>query len=118
MTHPEISAAPRRVAHRHVIVTLPSEIDLLNAPAVSDSLLAVLNHEAAGVIADMTCTRFCDAAGCRVVGQASRRARLLSVSVQAVIADPSVRKVFRLTGADQVVSVCATLDEALRCDVD
>ena len=66
MTHPEISAPPRRVAHGHVIVRLPSEIDFLNAPAVSDSLLAVLNYGAAGVIADMTCTRFCDAAGCRV----------------------------------------------------
>ena len=67
----------------------------------------MLNRGAAGVIADMTRTRFCDAAGCRAVARASSRARLLGSSVQAVIANPFVRKVFELTGADQFVCVCS-----------
>jgi anti-anti-sigma regulatory factor len=72
---------------------------------------AGLNRGAAGVIADMTRTRCCDAAGCRALARAGRRAQLLRTRARAVIPHPAVRKVLRLTGADQLISVCATWDE-------
>jgi anti-sigma B factor antagonist len=116
MAYPEISTQPGQVPDGHVVVALPDEIDPLNASEVSNLLLTVLNRGAAGVIVDMTRTRFCDAAGCRAVARAGRRAQLLGTWARAVIPHPAVRKVFRLTDADQFISVFATLGDAVPGD--
>jgi anti-sigma B factor antagonist len=113
---PLLAADVPQLAVRHLpgrIVALPDEIDLLNASEVGDLLLTVLNRGAAGVIADMTGTRFCDAAGCQAVARAGRRAQLLETWARAVIPHPAVRKTFRLTDADQLISVFATLGDAV-----
>lgn len=110
---PGISPLPGQAPAGYVIVALPGEVDLLNVSAVSDLLLTAVNGGAAGVIADMTRTRFCDVPGCAAVARAGRRARLLGSWVQAVVPDPFVRKVLRLTSADQAVPVCVTWDDAL-----
>jgi anti-anti-sigma factor len=113
MAYREIPSPHGQVPDGCVIVTLPDEIDLFSASAVSDMLLTVLNRGAAGVIADMSSTRFCDAAGCRAVTRANRRAQLLGTWVRAVIPGPAVRKVFRLMGADRLIPVFDTLNDAL-----
>ncbi len=113
MAYREIRAPRGQPADDHVIMELPGEVDLLNAADVSDMLLAALHRGAAGVIADMSRTRFCDVAGCRAVTRASRRAQLLGTWARAVVPSPAVRRVFRLTGADQLIPVCTTLDDAL-----
>lgn len=94
------------------VATLPAEIDIANAPGVTDVLLAVLNS-AAGVIADVSRTRFCDAADVRAVVRASARAHSLGTWLRVVIGQPGVRKVFALTGADTVVRVYPTLAAAV-----
>lgn len=95
------------------VVTLPAEIDLVNAPDVSDVLLAVLSNGTAGVVADASVTRFCDAAGVRAVVHAGARASSPGTWVRVVICHPGVRKVFALTGADQLVRVYPTLAAAI-----
>ena len=112
MTYPETSVPPGQLPDGCVVVALPDEIDLLNASAVTDLLLTVLNRGASGLIVDMTGTSFCDAAGCRAVIRASGRAKLLGTWIRAVVPAPCVRKVFTLLGADQLVPVCASLDDA------
>jgi anti-anti-sigma factor len=113
MAYKEMSAPRGRLADGYVVVKLPGEIDLLNAAEVSDMLLAAVSRAAAGVIADMSRTRFCDVAGCRAVTRAGHRAQRVGTWTRAVIPSPAVRRVFRLTGADQVIAVCATMDDAL-----
>jgi anti-anti-sigma factor len=117
MDHPETPAPPffplpAQTSDRHLIVPLPGEIDLLNAVAVRDALLSAITRGASTVIADMTRTRFCDAAGCRAVTDAGDRARQLGTRLRAVVSDPAVRRVFRLTGADELVEVSLTVDGA------
>lgn len=113
MAYRQIPAQLGQLADGYVIVELPGEVDLLNASGVSDMLLAALHRGAAGVVADMSRTRFCDAAGCRAVTRANRRAQLLGTWARAVIPSPAVRRVFQLTGADQLIPVWTTLDDAL-----
>ena len=45
------------------VVTLPAEIDVTNADATREELLAVLNQGAAMLVADMSKTVFCDSSG-------------------------------------------------------
>ncbi len=81
-------------------MSLPGEIDAVNADMVTDTLLTVLNRTGTSVIADMTGTSFCDAAGLRAMVRAHIRARSLGTELRIVVAHPSVRRVFQLTGAD------------------
>jgi anti-anti-sigma factor len=57
------------------IAALPTEIDIVNAAAVSDALLALLDQGASGLVVDMTGTRFCDVAGVRAIVRAHRHAQ-------------------------------------------
>ncbi len=82
---------------------LPGEIDAVNAAAVTDTLLAVLNRTGASVIADMTGTTFCGAAGIRAIVRAHIRARALGTELRVVITHPAIRRAFQLTGADGLV---------------
>ena len=45
------------------VVTLPAEIDVTNAEAIREELLAVLNQGAVLLVADMSRTAFCDSSG-------------------------------------------------------
>jgi anti-sigma B factor antagonist len=104
---------PVRYVDGWAVVALPEEIDLTNAGTVEDTLLALLDGGGAGVVADMTGTRFCGAAGVRAVLRAQHRAQSLDARLGVVISWPAVLKVFRITGTDRLVRICPTVNEAL-----
>jgi anti-anti-sigma factor len=117
MALPELPAPPpvpllAQASDRYLIVSLPEEIDLLNALAVRDALLSALAQGTSTVIADMTRTRFCDAAGCHALTDAGARARQLGTRLRAIVPDPVVRRIFRLTRTDDLVEVSLTFDDA------
>lgn len=104
---------PVRFMEGCAVVSLPCEVDYGNADMVRRVLQAVLNKGVAGVVADMTATRFCDAAGVRAVVRAHNRAEGLGCWVRVVISHSGVRKPFVLTGADSLVRIYASLNHAL-----
>jgi anti-anti-sigma factor len=104
---------PVRYLSGCAVVTLPPEIDLVNVPDVTDTLLAVLDRGAGEVVADMTATVFCDAAAARALVRVSGQAEALGSRLRAVITHPGPRKVFALTGADSLVPVFPDLAAAL-----
>jgi anti-anti-sigma factor len=85
------------------IAVLPTEIDIANAAAVSDTLLALLDQGASGLVVDMTGTRFCDVAGVRAIVRAHCHARSVGGWVRVVAPDHRVRKIFAVTGAEDMV---------------
>lgn len=96
------------------VVELPEEVDLSNAPGLGDDLVAVLDSGVPGVIVDMTATHFCDSTGINAVVRAYNRARVLGSWVRIVAPHPHVRKVFAITGIDQLVAVYPSMTAARR----
>lgn len=94
------------------VVRLPDEMDLTNADKVDHVLTGVLSMDG-GIIADMTATTFCDAAGVRAVLRARDRAEQRGYWLRAVIPNRGVRRVFALTGADSQVRIYPSIDQAL-----
>lgn len=92
---------------------MPEEIDAVNADMVTDTLLTVLNRTGTSVVADMTGTTFCDAAGIRAIIRAHIRARSLDTGLRVVLASPVVRRIFRLTRVDELVRIYPALGMAL-----
>jgi anti-sigma B factor antagonist len=123
MAAPEIPvpppvSLPAQTRSGYDVVPLPEEIDLLNAAAVQASLVTALAPGACWVVADMTRTRFCDAAGCRALASGCDRAGRLGIRFWLVAPHPSVRKVFQLTGVDQLTEVCAAFGGIPAHDAD
>jgi len=87
------------------VVTLPAEIDVTNADAVQDELLAVLDQSAVLLIADMSATDFCDSSGVSAMVRVFRRAVASGSALRLVVSTPSVQRVLSITGVDRLVDV-------------
>ena len=110
---PASSHSPRWIDGGAAVVTVPSEIDVVNSAEVSDGLIAVIDAGAHTVIADMTATGFCDSAGVKAMVRAYRHAKAQGCVLRLVVTSAAVKRVFSLTGVDRLIPICATLDEAV-----
>jgi anti-sigma B factor antagonist len=93
------------------VVTMPAEIDAMNADEIRDALLAAAGDDVATLIIDMSGTTFCDSAGVHAVITAYKQAAANGIEVRLVAT--TVRRVFRLIGADQLMLTYPTLQAAL-----
>ena len=96
-----------------VIVTLPAEIDLVNADSIGEQLAAASGPGVAVVIADMTATTFCDSLGMRMLVLARRQAVTADTDLRLVLPCPHVLRVMKIQGVDAVLPIYRNLDEAL-----
>jgi anti-anti-sigma regulatory factor len=87
-----------------VIVTLPTEIDLINQDRAYDQLDAALACGADIVIADFTATTFCDCSSMR---------RLLAIQARAAARDAQLRVVISPGGSPGRVMQLMELDRRL-----
>src|SRR5689334_22339451 len=93
------------------VVTMPAEIDAVNAGAVGQAVLAEARHGAAVLIIDMSATTFCDSAGVQVIIDACNRAS--ASHTRLLLVATAVRRIFTLVGVDQLVPIYPPLEAAL-----
>jgi anti-anti-sigma factor len=94
-------------------VTMPAEIDVMNADDVYEELFAALASGAPVVVADLTATTFCDSAGLRRLVMICRHGANRGIAIRlAVSPRGSVRRVLQVTGLDRMLPVYPTLAEA------
>ena len=94
-----------------VIVPLPEGIDIGNAAGVADELTSTVSRNRVVVI-DMSATRFCDCAGVRAIVLAHKCATGSGAEPRLVITAEPVRRVFGLTGVDQVLGLYPSVEAA------
>jgi anti-sigma B factor antagonist len=94
------------------VVRVPVEIDLTNADAVRETLLAALNQAARALIVDMTDTTFCDSAGITAVVRAARRAAATGATIRLAVSAPPVLRVLNLVGIDRLIEIYPNVDAA------
>lgn len=95
------------------VVTTPPEMDMVNAPKLEAALLEAASGGHGVLVADMTRTRFCDSAALHALVAAHKRAQAEGGELLLVIGSAAVRRLFEITGADQVIANFSSLDEAL-----
>src|SRR5207245_127056 len=94
------------------VLTPPGEIDASNAGRLREALIdAVTGHSV--VIVDMSANMFCDSSAIRALVIGMQRARDDGSDVRFVMGGPAVRRIFKVTGVDQVLSIFESLDEAI-----
>jgi len=98
---------------RHVVVTMPPELDITTAGPAADLLASVLDQRPTAVTADLTATQFCDSAGVHVLVRAHRLASEKGAEVRLAIGASPVVRILELTGLDQVLPVYAHVERSL-----
>jgi anti-sigma B factor antagonist len=95
------------------VVTVPTEVDITNAPGLRAALLEAAAAGSPALVVDMTRTRFCDSAGLRVLVDAHKRALAAGGALLLAVPSTAVLRVLEITGIDQVIPHFASLDDAV-----
>jgi anti-sigma B factor antagonist len=95
------------------VVAAPDEIDITNAPELSEALLDLHEQGHAVVVIDMTQTQFCDTAGLYALVAAHKRAAANGREMRAVISGGSVLRIMAITGIDGVIPHFGSVVDAL-----
>jgi len=104
---------PTRPGNAQRVVTLPAEIDIMNASRVGGQLGAAVASGVAVVIADMTATSFIDSSGVRALVQAHLRAQAKNCELRLVVPAAVVLRILSLAGLDRLLPIHPTLDAAM-----
>ena len=96
-----------------VIVTLPPEIDMVNAGRVGQQLGAAFAPGVKTVIADMSATRFCDSSGISMLVRAHKHAAANGARLRLVVGPVAVRRALALVSLDQLLPIYPSLSQAL-----
>ena len=94
------------VAGSAVHISIAGEIDLANAGAVEDEVLAAVDNTATHVIMDLTDLMYIDSSGLRILFMLAGRLEVLQVRMQVVAPHGTpIHRVIELSGLDALVEL-------------
>jgi anti-anti-sigma factor len=95
-----------------VVVTLPAEIDVRNSNLVQAALADALASMPKIVVADGTGTGFCDCSAIAALVNVHRQAAFAGAQLRVVVGSAAVRRVLEMIGADQILRIYPSMDDA------
>ena len=93
------------------ILTVTGEVDVATAPQLDEQLAVAAT--APKIVLDLTAVTFLDSSGLGVIIKGLKRVSELGGSLVLVVTNPSILKVFSITGLDKVLMIVDTTDAAL-----
>lgn len=99
---------------RSAVFTPAGELDHHTADLLSGPLDAAVDAGTTRLVVDCSQLAFCDSTGLNVLLGARLRAEALGGKVHLAAMQPTVARVFEITGAEAVFTVHDTLDQALQ----
>ena len=104
---PESSGLP------HTVVELSGEADLNDSAALREMLAAQAAGAPAGLVLDLSRLRFMDSAALHVILVAGRSMTARGASFALAAPREPVRRILQLSGADQLLPVYESVEEAV-----
>ena len=98
------------------VVTAPVEIDITNAGALREALLAAARKAPAVIVVDMTDTEFCDSTGLNTLVRAHTRAEQAGTDLRLVVRAAAVHRMLAITGVAAMFRTFDNLADAVRPD--
>jgi anti-sigma B factor antagonist len=108
----ELTLASREAQGR-TVVSVGGEVDVYSAPGLDDQLTGLIDAGHSRIVVDLSDVEFLDSTGLGVIVKALKRIREHEGSLDLVVSDERIFKVFRITGLDAVIPIHGTLDGAL-----
>lgn len=100
------------------VIVLAGEIDLYTAPELKGELVRLIDGGATGLVVDLTGATFIDSTTLGVLISGVKRLRPGGGSLQLVVTDRNIRKIFEITGLDRVFPLHPDRDAALQALAD
>lgn len=97
---------------RTAIIAVEGELDLSNGPSLREALDDVLAEEHSGVVLDLSAVTFIDSTALRLLLDAQRQIREVSV-MPLVCTNRNVLRIFKIAGLDGAFEIFPSLEEAL-----
>jgi anti-sigma B factor antagonist len=95
------------------VATIEGEIDASNAPEIADELRAEIDNRAAGLVVDLTPTRYLDSAGINLLFSLGDDLRARQMRLRLVVAPgSSIARMLAITSLDRTYPIYATVEEA------
>jgi anti-sigma B factor antagonist len=95
------------------VLALSGEVDLYTAPELKNELVRVIDAGALGVVVDLEQTTFIDSTTLGVLISGVKRLGPIDGTVEIVVTDHNIRKIFEITGLDRVFALHDSREEAL-----
>jgi anti-sigma B factor antagonist len=95
------------------VVRAAVEVDATNASDLREAIVAAIGPGTARLIVDMGGTEFCDSTGLNVLVRAHKRLEEAGGQLLLVATEPTLLRIFKVTGMDSMFRLFASLDEAL-----
>ena len=95
------------------LVSVSGEVDLATAPALERTLLDAAEDQTGEVIVDLTWCSFLDSRGLTALLAARERLGHSDQSLGLVVSNPSVLKIFQITGFDEIFEIYPSLGAAV-----
>ena len=110
-----MSEQPDQLSHVNgvPVVRAAVEVDATNAQDLRSAIVAALAAGAERLIVDMSQTEFCDSTGLNVLVRAHKRLAEAGGELLLVASEPTLLRIFKVTGMDTMFHLFASLDEAL-----
>lgn len=96
-----------------VVIALQGEVDLFNAPAFQKELIGWIEAGASRVVLDLQQATFFDSTALRVLLEGHRELRKRNGRISVVCDEPQIKKIFTITGLDELFPFHATIAHAL-----
>jgi anti-sigma B factor antagonist len=95
------------------VVQAAVEVDATNAADLRAAIVAAIGPGAARLIVDMSGTEFCDSTGLNVLVRVHKRLEEAGGELLLVATQPTLLRIFKVTGMDTMFHLFASRDEAL-----
>jgi anti-sigma B factor antagonist len=109
----ELDISTEKAESDAIVLSLTGEVDLYTCPELKTELLRVIDEGAKVVVVDLSGTTFIDSTGLAVLIRGAERLRTSDGRLTVVVVDPSLRKIFEVTGLDRIFTIHGSRDEAL-----
>jgi anti-anti-sigma factor len=102
-----------------LVASASGEIDISNAAAMYDAIVAAIPDQATAIVLDLTDVTYLGSAGLRLVFQLYERSGSRGLTLRLVVPEHSpASETLRLVGVGDYVPTSATLEAAVRLDCD
>ena len=95
------------------VVRAAVEVDATNAADLRSAILAAISIGTERLVVDMSGTEFCDSTGLNVLVRAHKRLAEAGGELLLVATEPTLLRIFKVTGMDTMFHLFDSLDEAL-----
>ena len=109
----EFDLADEAIDDRTQVVAVSGDIDLYSAPELRERLDDLIASGKTRILVDLGGASFIDSTTLGVLVGAIKRLRVHDGKLTLACADPSILRVFTITGLDQVIGVFPTRDAGL-----